>query len=118
MDIDFSKEKLFFEQDDYFRFDSDILPNKRKYLVVIIYDIVNIKTRRKMVKYLNSFGVRVQKSAFECILEESKFNKLTDGITKITSEDDLVRAYKLQGNADVRAWGRISFTDQENVVIL
>ena len=41
---------------------------ERKYVVVIIYDISEDKQRLKMAKFLNSYGHRVQKSAFEACL--------------------------------------------------
>lgn len=41
-------------------------PDRRaaKSLTVIIYDIPDQKQRNRMVKYLERFGYRVQKSAF------------------------------------------------------
>lgn len=90
----------------------------RKYLIVIIYDIVNNKVRNKFAKYLNRFGVRVQKSAFECILEKSGYEKLIKGIDKHFSSGDLIRVYKLSGSADVKIWGEVGKLEQDEVLII
>ena len=47
---------------------------ERKYVVVIIYDISEDKQRLKMAKFLNSYGHRVQKSAFEACLTEKQYD--------------------------------------------
>lgn len=43
---------------------SDIIDDDNRKLVLIIYDIVDNKRRLAMVKLLESYGRRVQKSAF------------------------------------------------------
>ena len=48
----------------------------KQYIVLIIYDIVDNKTRARMVKCLESFAIRVQKSAFEGILTEGQYQRL------------------------------------------
>ena len=42
---------------------TDLIEDADKKLVLIIYDIIDNKRRSKMVKLLESYGVRVQKSA-------------------------------------------------------
>ena len=56
--------------DKYF-FDTEDTEYKTKYLMIIIYDISDNKRRAKLSKYLQGFGFRVQRSAFEAILEEN-----------------------------------------------
>ena len=60
--------------------DEFVREERRKYLIVVIYDITDNKRRVAFAKYLQGFGVRVQKSAFECILSSSKYDKLIKGI--------------------------------------
>jgi len=45
--------------------------NELKYRVLIIYDITEDKPRIKLSKLLSSYGVRVQKSAFEASLNKN-----------------------------------------------
>ena len=47
---------------------------ERKFIVLMIYDIVDNKRRNKMVKCLEAYGVRVQKSAFEALLNRRHFD--------------------------------------------
>ncbi len=90
-----------------------------KRLTIVIYDIVNDKRRRKMVKCLESFGIRVQKSAFECFLDDAMYKKLLKKVDKIiVSEEDLLRVYRLTSRCDIECWGSIQlFTNSEYWVI-
>lgn len=101
-----------------FIFDEFITEERRKYLVVVIYDIVDNRRRVAFAKYLQGFGVRVQKSAFECILPEAKYEKLVKGIPALISKEDQIRVYKLTSNADIRAWGTVDLIEEEEVVII
>ena len=98
--------------------DEFICEERRKYLVVVIYDIVDNRRRAAFAKYLQGFGVRVQKSAFECILPNAKYEKLIKGIPKLIGKEDQIRVYKLTSNADIRAWGTVDLIEEEEVVIL
>lgn len=99
--------------------DEFVPEERRKYLIVVIYDIVDNSRRAKFAKYVQGFGVRVQKSAFECILPEAKFEKLVKGIPKlIDPKEDQIRVYKLTSNADIRAWGTVELIEEEEVVVL
>ena len=65
---------------EYF-FDTVEVEKSDKFLVLIIYDISDNKRRNKMAHYLESFGFRVQKSAFEAILNKKLYEKLLGEIT-------------------------------------
>ena len=101
-----------------FLFDEYAAEERRKYLIVVIYDIVDNKRRTAFAKYLLGFGVRVQKSAFECILAGAKYDKLLRGIPLLITAEDLVRVYKLTGNADIKVWGSVDLTEDEEVIII
>ena len=60
----------------------------------------------------------MQKSAFECILPNSKYEKLIKGIPQLIGKEDQIRVYKLTSNADIRAWGTVELVEEEEVVIL
>ncbi|RMF98476.1 MAG: CRISPR-associated endonuclease Cas2 [Candidatus Schekmanbacteria bacterium] len=64
--------------------------------VVISYDIVNDRRRIKLAKVLLDYGKRVQKSVFECSIDEKNFDKLKKKVEKIIDyESDSVRYYFL-----------------------
>lgn len=51
---------------------------------------------RKVAKTCEAFGQRVQKSVFECILDESDFERLEVALLKvIDTQTDSVRIYRL-----------------------
>ena len=78
---------------------------ERKYVVVIIYDISEDKQRLKMAKFLNSYGHRVQKSAFEACLTEKQYDNFITKLEKRVNKDDNVRIYKLYSVNEVKAYG-------------
>jgi len=49
-----------------------IAADERRYIVLVIYDIVDNKRRSRMVKCVERYGIRVQKSAFEAFLSKKK----------------------------------------------
>jgi CRISPR-associated protein Cas2 len=88
-----------------------------KYFVLVIYDISENRRRNHLVKILKSFGVRVQKSAFEAILRPSKYQKLISKISSIPDKNDSIRVYKIRGDGAVTIFGD-QFTAEEQEVII
>lgn len=108
----------FEEYDDYFSFEEGEPEEVRKYLVVVIYDIRDNKRRNKLAKFLEGFGFRVQLSAFECILNLSQYKKLTERIGRFITDEDLLRVYRLAGNAEVKVWGKVGEIEDDDVIIV
>lgn len=48
----------------------------KKFIVLVIYDVVDNKTRNHLVKCLERYGVRVQKSAFEALLNRKQYEAM------------------------------------------
>ena len=107
-------EKIEIQKYDF----SQVIEDPNKKLVLIIYDIIDNKRRSKMVKHLESFGNRVQKSAFEALLPHSKYCNMIDGIEKIITNEDNVRVYRLNGSNEVLLLGVMETTYEENVIII
>lgn len=79
---------------------------ERKFIVLMIYDIVDNKRRNKMVKCLEAYGVRVQKSAFEVLLNRRQYEKmLRESSILIDEAVDSLRVYVLDDIIDVYTWG-------------
>ena len=65
-------------------------------LVVVSYDIVADKRRRKVMKVLEGFGERVQYSVFECHLRAQDLDRLRRRLKHLISvEEDDIRFYQL-----------------------
>lgn len=75
----------------------------KKLYVLIIYDIVDNKKRLAFSKKLNGYGFRVQKSAFEAMIDK---------------EIDSVRVYKIRGSGEVNLFGISNTITDEEVIIL
>ena len=93
-------------------------PNERRYLILVIYDISNDRHRVKVAKFLNSYGNRVQKSAFETYLTKKQFNKMLAGLDKLLKPDDNIRIYRLRGYEEVKTFGTKDYQEQEKVTIV
>jgi len=89
--------------------------------VVVSYDISDDRRRLRAARLLSDYGRRVQKSVFECDLDERRFLKLKDALNRlIHHEEDSVRFYQLcprcRRTVEVSGWG--SLTEEEEVVII
>ncbi len=88
--------------------------------VTISYDIVDNRRRAKVAKVLLDYGHRVQKSVFECDLDDGRFLKLKGKLESLIDwEEDSVRYYFLcarcRGNVEVSGWGVVR--EEEEVII-
>lgn len=106
------KLDIFFEMYEFHQ------KRKEESFSLIIYDIVDNKRRTKFSKYLESYGTRVQKSAFEIRVEKRKFEKMIKEIPKFVTKQDSVKLYKIHGNGEVFCWGNAKPETSEEVIII
>lgn len=63
---------------------------------IVAYDIEDNKKRIKIAKILKDYGERVQKSVFECNINENMLIRMCKRVEKIINiETDNFRVYKL-----------------------
>ncbi len=63
---------------------------------LICYDIVLTRRRNRVAHLLEGYGMRVQKSVFECLLNEPQLAMLQQKLSRyIKAEEDQVRFYPL-----------------------
>ena len=103
-------EITFFEEEGHYE--------QLSYLVVVMYDISDNKRRSIFSKILKAYGGWVQRSVYECILTEKKYNQLIQEVERFVLSHDLIRIYRLAGNTKVKVWGAIGFTEEEDVIII
>ncbi len=89
--------------------------------IIVAYDIVDNKIRNKVAKILGNYGSRVQKSVFECRINDRQYLKMRAEIEiKIDFQADSVRYYPIcarcAGNIEVAGWG--SVMDDSDVIIV
>ena len=87
--------------------------------ILITYD-VNTETSegrsrlRRVAKSCEGYGQRVQKSVFECTVNEVTFHRMKTKLLEIIDDtQDSIRFYKLPGNRDKRVeeYGRGNVVD-------
>ena len=66
---------------------------------LICYDIVNDSRRNKVSKLLEAYGLRVQKSVFECVLDDKQYENLSKRLLKLLNKhSDQIRFYPLSAH--------------------
>jgi CRISPR-associated protein Cas2 len=68
-------------------------------LYLICYDIVNNHRRNKVAKLLETYGLRVQKSVFECVLDDKQYEYLSKCLFRLLNKrEDQIRFYPLSAH--------------------
>lgn len=106
-------DKVFWEQDTT---DTTDTKNHDDTYYLVGYDITDSKLRLKVAKELKGYGVRVQKSVFECKTSVIKFNKLIEKMNKMIQSPDSVRIYKLSKTTPIKiiGWQNPIFDDEDD----
>ena len=94
------------------------LEYKEDTFALLIYDIVDNKRRQKLSVYMEGYGIRVQKSAFEIRVDKKKFEEMLCGIPQFVTEEDSIKLYKIHGNGEVYCWGNAKKEISEEVIII
>ena len=89
--------------------------------VVVSYDVVDDRKRSKIAKAMKSYGERVQKSVFECRVDDQQFIRMKKAVESIMDmNEDSVRYYFLcKGCVDrieISGWGTV--TEDESLIIV
>ena len=90
----------------------------KKFIVLIIYDIVDNKIRLKMVKCLERYGVRIQKSAFEALLNRKQYDAMIGQCSRLINPNiDSFRVYILDDLVKIYTWGIGERKEQDCVIL-
>lgn len=66
---------------------------------LICYDVVKDKRRNMVAKLLEGYGLRVQKSVFECMLTDNQYVMVTRKLNKyLNADEDQLRFYPMSGH--------------------
>lgn len=91
---------------------------ENKVYVLIIYDIINNKKRTQLAKFLQGYGFRIQKSAFEAMIDKKLYHKLLREIRSYADEQDSIRVYKIIGKGQVTKFGKVDEEEMNDVIII
>lgn len=89
--------------------------------IVVAYDVVDDKRRSLVAKIALDYGRRVQKSVFECVIDDRQFQTMQLRLEcAIDMSTDSVRYYVLCGRCRpaTRISGMGTFTDDDNDSII
>ena len=92
-----------------------------KCLYIVCFDIVSDRIRYRVVKCLKTYGQRVQKSVFECMLNEKQYLEMKSALDKLIKPDeDSIRYYLLCKNCarNIAISGLGTYTEDEEVIII
>lgn len=86
--------------------------------VVVSYDIVNNNKRNRMANLLLDYGRRVQKSVFECDLDEKNLTQMIEEATRQITEEDSLIIYKLceSCSSKIELYGR-QIVKEDNMIV-
>ena len=92
---------------------------KGAYQVLVIYDITDNRRRNHFAKKMNSYGCRVQRSAFELTVTKTRLKGLLQEIPcMIKSTEDNVRVYELTERSLAHCLGVAKPNVYEEVMIV
>ncbi len=83
--------------------------------IVVAYDIKNDKNRNHLAKELLVFGIRTQKSLFECEVSEKELSIIKKILKKYSESDDYVTIYNIKG--EVLRIGDIEYLEIDDLVL-
>ena len=90
----------------------------KKFIVLVIYDVVDNKTRNHLVKCLERYGVRVQKSAFEALLNRKQYDVMMRRASRIINPvEDSLRVYILDDIINIYTWGIGERKEQDCIIL-
>ena len=90
----------------------------KKFIVLVIYDVVDNKTRNHLVKYLEQYGVRVQKSVFEALFNRKQYDVMMRRASRIINPvEDSLRVYILDDIINIYTWGIGERKEQDCIIL-
>jgi len=86
-------------------------PAEDRYYVLVVFDISDSKKYRLLIKTLNRYSTRIQKSVFEAQLTRKQIKDLMTSVEQLMLSEkyyhqaDNVRIYRIAGNCSVTIYG-------------
>jgi len=92
--------------------------SKEWHQILVIYDVEENKVRNKIVRILESYGVRVQKSAFVCHVDDKRLSVMKSKLDKVIGESDSIRIYQIRSSCfDITEFDDVQVYSSKTVII-
>lgn len=90
-----------------------------KQRVMIFYDVTENRRRTKLNKILESYGVRIQRSGFECMLTIYQYKDLLKRVElAIDKSEDTIKIIKLHEESKITDFGDYRKVEDEEFDII
>ena len=83
--------------------------------VIVAYDIRSDKKRAKLAKNLLQFGIRTQKSMFECEVNKKELNIIKKLAKKFSDDEDFVTIYEIY-EKDTKRIGKVKYLEIDDFI--
>lgn len=81
--------------------------------IIVAYDITDDMQRAKLAKEMLKFGIRTQKSLFECEVSERDLGIIRKIAKKFSENDDIVTVYEIR---EVYRLGNVDYLEIHDLV--
>jgi CRISPR-associated protein Cas2 len=81
--------------------------------VIVAYDIRNNRQRNHLAKELLKFGIRTQKSFFECDVNEKELKIIKKIVKKHSEPEDFITVYKVK---NAKRYGKVEYLEIDDLV--
>lgn len=92
-----------------------------RWYVVVSYDVVDDKRRRKVARAMMAYGERVQKSVFDCLVDERRLLEMRARVKELIDESvDSVRYYRLCSRCEhtIEVQGSGTVQEDEDIILV
>ena len=88
-------------------------------LHLIAYDVTNDKRLRRVARLCEDYGVRIEKSVFECNLDGKAFHELWSKLARVVTDADSVVDYPigLLDQKKILTLGGVTRNEPENTYV-
>ena len=83
--------------------------------VIVAYDIRSDRKRAKLAKNLLQFGIRTQKSMFECEINGKELNIIKKLAKKFSDDEDFVTVYEIY-EKDTKRIGKVEYLEIDDLI--
>ena len=83
--------------------------------IIVAYDIRSNRKRAKLAKNLLQFGIRTQKSMFECEVNKKELNIIKKLAKKFSDDEDFVTVYEIY-EKDTKRIGNVKYIEIDDLI--
>lgn len=89
-------------------------------LHIVAYDVVSDRRLRRVARICEDYGVRIEKSVFECDLDENEFERFWGRLVEVVEDADYVVDYPVPRSCRdmIRVLGAARHEELTDVIVL